>query len=739
MKKKLGLSIIALLLLNLMLSLSSNPALVQARPSPIDPELAKVMAQASSTDQLDVIVFLADELDTTKVSGRNKDEKQKNIIEQLRKKSDDTQVVIRRLLKDRQVKKEVTKFTPIWLRNAVALTATKAIITEAAKLPEVGKIVQDATFFAPQVDLASAPATVGIENNISLVNAPDLWNLGYQGQNVVVASFDTGVDYTHPELQSRWRGGSDSWYDPYAQHDTPFDKSGHGTWTMGVIVGGNAGGTSIGVAPQAQWIAAKIFNDLGKATASSIHLAYQWALNPGGNPAVRDAPQVINNSWSYNAIGCSLEFAQDITNLQAAGISQIYAAGNYGPNSSTGSSPANNPGAFSVGEINNSSLVVNNSSRGPNSCGVSTPVTYPDIVAPGLSIHSTDLYGFYSNNSGTSLSAPHVTGAVALLLSAFPNLTPAQLKAALISTANDLGVAGADNAYGAGRLNILAAYNRLNGATPTPTATATIGATATATATPVTPTATATPVTPTATATPVAPTATATTIPTATATATATATSTATATPTATTTPVSGTIFSDGFEAGNAAVWASSTGPISVTNAAALSGNYGLQAVLSGNTPGYVVSNSPANELNYNARFYFNPNNTGTGTGQHDIFSGSNSAAKVLFRVQYRKTSTGVLQVRGLVVDINSVTTSTNWYTISNAAHAVEISWHSAGSASFSLYIDGTVKQTLSGLNTSGYLLKQVRLGPSASLNSSTTGTEYFDNFSSTRGTFIGL
>ena len=79
------------------------------------------------------------------------------------------------------------------------------------------------------------------------MNAPALWDRGFRGQGVVVANMDTGVDATHPDLAAKWRGGTNSWYDPNGQHPTtPTDVSGHGTQTMGVMVGGNAGGSSVG-------------------------------------------------------------------------------------------------------------------------------------------------------------------------------------------------------------------------------------------------------------------------------------------------------------------------------------------------------------------------------------------------------------------------------------------------------------------------------------------------------------
>jgi subtilisin family serine protease len=333
------------------------------------------------------------------------------------------------------------------------------------------------------------------EQNLQVVNTPSLWSLGYEGQGIVVANMDTGVSYTHPDLNEQWRGGSNSWYDPYGQHPTtPTDVNGHGTWTMGVMVGRDAGGTSIGMAPQASWIAVKIFNDKNVATTSAIHLGFQWLLNPDGNLQTSDAPDVVNNSWTMSAPGCDLSFEPDLQALVAAGITPVFAAGNYGPGGSTSASPANNPSAFAVGATDDNDAIYWLSSRGPNSCGQAS-TTYPAVVAPGVDIRSSDLYGLYYSSTGTSLAAPHVSGAIALLLNAFPGLSVADLRAALTASAYDLGSAGPDNTFGSGRIDVLAAYDFIaSGNIPTPTPTATPTVTPTDTPTP-TPTATSAPAT----------------------------------------------------------------------------------------------------------------------------------------------------------------------------------------------------------------------------------------------------
>jgi len=293
-----------------------------------------------------------------------------------------------------------------------------------------------------------------------------MWASGFTGRGVVVASLDSGVDAYHPDLGPRWRGGTDSWFDPYGQHpDMPVDMTGHGTATMGVILGGDAGGTTIGMAPGATWIAARIFNDAGTASTTAVHLAFQWVLDPDGNPATDDAPDVLNNSWAAGTIGCSLEFQPDLQAVMAAGILPVFAAGNQGPAAGSSVSPANLPEALAVGSVNASGVVDATSSRGPSACGEAS-TTYPELVAPGVGIVSADRYGLYQVATGTSMAAPHVAGALALLLSAHPGLTTAQQAAALEASAVDLGPAGADNSYGFGRIDVLAANQWLNALLP---------------------------------------------------------------------------------------------------------------------------------------------------------------------------------------------------------------------------------------------------------------------------------
>jgi hypothetical protein len=348
------------------------------------------------------------------------------------------------------------------LINGLAVTASAEVIRQLEFFPGVESIRLDATLQAPEVtfDTSTVP-----EWNLSAIRTRELWALGYAGQGVVVANMDTGVDVDHPDLRTKWRGGDNSWYDPNGQHVTPYDADGHGTQTMGILVGGDAGGTAIGVAPDAKWIAVKIFNDAGQSTLSLIHQGFQWLLDPDGNPDTDDAPDIVNNSWGHDNInGCSLEFEPDTQALKAVEISVVFAGGNFGPNPSTSISPANNPDGFAVGAVDQTLSVASFSSRGPSPCDGSI---YPELVAPGVAVRTADLtFGglfpdSYVTASGTSFAAPHSAGSMALLLNAFPGLSVSELELALKQSAFDRGLFGPDNDYGYGVVDVAEAYQLL--------------------------------------------------------------------------------------------------------------------------------------------------------------------------------------------------------------------------------------------------------------------------------------
>ena len=433
----------SLLIILIQLAHSGSAPVALTRSVVLDAAVMAALAQSGDEQPLDVIITLRDQADLSQLD-------RVAVPDGLRRHAVRAQAGLLAALKA-QPADRVRAVTPLWIINAVALSASRQVIVEVAQRPDVARIqLADGNWqIEPEGDAPAMPA------NLAAIGAPAAWQRGFTGQGVVVAVLDSGVDLLNAELAAKWRGGSNSWFDPYGEHAAPVDLSGHGTQVLGVILGGKVEGQPIGVAPGAQWIAARIFNDRGHATTLAIHRALQWVIDPDGNPATHDAPQVVNNSWSAANAGCDSEFAADLRALRAAGILPIFAAGSSRP-----IGPANLPEAFAVGALAADGTALIDSARGPSICRPTGEV-YPQLVAPGEDIRTLDHYGAVITTAGTSLAAAHVSGALALLLSARPRLSADEQAALLIGTAADLGEPGADNTFGYGQLNIAALIDRV--------------------------------------------------------------------------------------------------------------------------------------------------------------------------------------------------------------------------------------------------------------------------------------
>ena len=434
----------------------------------IGPNLKSELARAGSSEKIPVIIRMKERVaikpltNPSHQKGPIRTQARAKQIHTLKARAEQSRKPLQKLL-DRH---GITKSRQLWLINGMALQATPAQIEDISKMLEVASVAFDQSIEVPKISplQVSGPA----EPNIDQVHAPDLWTLGYAGQGVTVAIMDSGVDIDHPDLESRWRGGTNSWFDPNAEHPlVPTDLEGHGTQVTGLVLGGNYSGSYIGVAPDAQWIGVKIFADNGLASLSRIHDGFQWLLDPDGNPKTDDAPDIVNNSWGFEFASnvCddfSKEFQPDVQTLKAAGIAVVFAAGN----TVSSISPANYPASFAVGSVGSASLLSYFSASGPSACD---STIYPEMVAPGENVLTSDLTSNMANIApyisvtGTSFSTPHASGVMALLLSAFPSLSVHDLEMALMQSGTDFGVKGADNDYGYGLINALAAFNHLDG------------------------------------------------------------------------------------------------------------------------------------------------------------------------------------------------------------------------------------------------------------------------------------
>ncbi|MBG6069241.1 S8 family serine peptidase [Micromonospora ureilytica] len=315
-----------------------------------------------------------------------------------------------------------------YLVNAVEVDGGPAVRAWLARRPEVARVLVSQRLRplpAPAgQSRGSAPKPTGPEWNIRQIGADRVWSqLRVTGTGIVIGSSDSGVDGTHPALRAGFRGGDDSWYDPWDDTRSPTDQGGHGTHTVGSAVGRDG----IGVAPDAQWVGCvNLDRNLGSPAHYLDCLQFMLAPFPAGGDPFTDgrperAPQVLTNSWGCPPIeGCDQRVLRPATAaLDAAGIFVVAAAGNTGPwCASIDDPPAPYADVLTVGAVDAQRRVAEFSSRGPVSGGANKP----DVLAPGVGVVSAMPGGTYGALDGTSMATPQVAGVVALMWSANPAL-----------------------------------------------------------------------------------------------------------------------------------------------------------------------------------------------------------------------------------------------------------------------------------------------------------------------------
>ncbi|MEO3821766.1 S8 family serine peptidase [Plantactinospora sp. B24E8] len=330
------------------------------------------------------------------------------------------------------LRRELTRFrlnhTPYYLVNAIETDGGPAVAAWLSRREDVARVLVSQRLRRLPAGGGPArgddPAPTSPGWNLTTIGADRVRaELGIDGTGVVVGSSDSGVDGTHPALAAGFRGGDDSWHDPWNGTRAPVDHGGHGTHTLATAVGGQ----HVGVAPGARWVGCvNLDRNLGNPADYLDCLQFMLAPYPPGADPFRAgrperAPQVLTNSWGCPPIeGCARETLRPAAAaLASAGIFFVAAAGNTGPGcGSLDDPPAPYPEVFTVGATDRNRRVTFFSSRGPAPGGAAKP----DLVAPGDEVLSALPGGGYGAQSGTSMAAPHVAGVVALMWSANPAL-----------------------------------------------------------------------------------------------------------------------------------------------------------------------------------------------------------------------------------------------------------------------------------------------------------------------------
>ena len=418
-------------------------------------------------------------------------------------------------------------YRSFWIANAVVATGTLADVQALALRPEVVTLFRITSQLpaalpptiarhrevarreAPKVRVPGAAVVAkalgdNAEPGVRLINAPQVWALGFTGQGVVVGDHDVGVKWDHPALKNQYRGWDGStashaynWRNAFGAADAfctepevPCDSNGHGTHTTGTMVGYDGGDNQIGVAPGAKWMACRSLLDpvLGVGTVPTYMDCMEWQLAPypEGDPDAADpamGPDVISNSW-----GCLEACAPPVlkaTNdaIYEAGQVQVVSAGNDGQGTVEGEGGEAScstlafplsvyESSFTVGANDVSDEMASFSSLGPVLSDASMRLK-PNVTAPGVDTRSSLDNGDYGELSGTSMAGPHVAGMIALVMSAEPRLKgrPADVRLLVERTANPTvgttetastcgGTAATtipNNIFGHGRIDALAA------------------------------------------------------------------------------------------------------------------------------------------------------------------------------------------------------------------------------------------------------------------------------------------
>ncbi len=451
------------------------------------------LASADENELIPVFLVLADAIDINQLELEMKtnkipvSERAKLVMQALKAKANHTQPAVTSFIENSLL--QYTQLQRFWIANAIALNASAALINELADLESIERIelnVAEYGLIEPEKgDKSESKSVGGIEPGLAAIGAPEMWALGYTGNGRMALTFDTGAWPNHPAFENRYLVNRMPYTSTWFGYDSPVptDKSSsHGTHVSGTILGlDTATADTIGVAFGAYLIATDpIVSDLALVKPlSELMLGYEWAMNPDGDvDTSNDIPDVINNSWGRNNsvvdqdwTTCPELVSAVLTAVQAAGIANVFSAGNEGPDPMTISVPHNiNTGlvnSFTTGAVNGnlSSIwpIAEFSSRGPSLCGgEGSLLIKPEVSAPGVNVRSSVENGGYALYSGTSMASPHVSGAILLLKEAFPYLSGEDLMLALYYSATDLGPAGEDNTYGLGMINVKDAFDYLS-------------------------------------------------------------------------------------------------------------------------------------------------------------------------------------------------------------------------------------------------------------------------------------
>lgn len=427
----------------------------QQADEPLAVQIAPVLLQRLQTgNRSDFVVEFRERADLSAAAGMDWNARGRYVHRVLRETAERSQATVREVLVAGGA--DVESF---WIKNILWVRGGDLTqLQAAAAFAQVRRIIEPPTVqpIEPvrQAMVPDAVARAGIGDNITQVGADQVWAQGTLGSGVTVGVIDDGALYTHEAIVGQYRGNLGggafdhdyNWSGPSPEPAAL--ESAHGTHVLGTIVGDDhdvdpAQRDRIGMAPGARWMACNWQSSFGDPLLALLACG-QFMLAPtrvgGEDPDPDRRPQVVNNSWSeQNCNGTATDFYREMVDAWiAAGVFPAFAVGNTTscdfpepPGLSTLSSPAALGTAFAVGSTgNHDGQYAPHSLWGPTddpSPGLphhpdhrGHPLLKPQVVAPGVAIRSAMIEDgqAYGSMTGTSMSTPHITGLVALMLEA---------------------------------------------------------------------------------------------------------------------------------------------------------------------------------------------------------------------------------------------------------------------------------------------------------------------------------
>lgn len=461
----------------------------------IEPELQNVLNQKGD-EMIGVNIIFKSQIDydiLRNVAKNITDKKVRRdaLVDELKLFAEKEQAEVMSILNAEAKSMNVADIRSQWMTNYINCKASRDVIYLLSQHPDVMLIGLDQEknmLWNEKVEKAEQSKGT-LTENITKINADDVWEIGYTGNGVIVAVIDTGVNYNHIDLADHlWDGGAEfpnHGYNTYDNNNDPMDHFSHGTHCAGTVCGDGTSGTSTGIAPDATLMCVKALSDEGTGSAYTIQAGMEWAIEHNAD--------VLSMSLGVPTATISEKTLLRNTCVTAMelGVVASVACGNEGNMQWMNPIPDNvrvpgscpppwlhpdqadvNPGGLScvvsVGAVNYYDAAADFTSHGPVTWQSTDYADYayqpgiglirPDVCAPGVNIVSLD---FASNDgfatmSGTSMACPAVAGTMALMLEKKPNLTPADVSMILETTAQQL-TPNKSNVTGSGRIDALAA------------------------------------------------------------------------------------------------------------------------------------------------------------------------------------------------------------------------------------------------------------------------------------------